>query len=177
VLLAEDNPMNQTLATRILAKRGHGVVVAGNGREAVDALAREPFDVVLIDVQMPEMSGIEATVAIRRAEQATGRRIPIIALTAHALKSDREACFAAGMDAYVTKPVRVVELLAAIEKVTRAAAPPAPEPATPPAPKDILDREAALEDVGEEHGLLRGDRVGSRVRGDGDASLRVGCRA
>jgi hypothetical protein len=88
-----------------------------------------------------------------------------------------DACYPTGMDAYVTKPVRVVELLAAIEKVTRAAAPPAPEPATPPAPKDILDREAALEDVGEEHGLLRGDRVGSRVRGDGDASLRVGCRA
>jgi signal transduction histidine kinase/DNA-binding response OmpR family regulator len=118
VLLAEDNAVNQMFALRLLGKQGHLVVAVGSGGEALDALEREPFDVVLMDVQMPGMSGIETSTIIRLAEQGTGRRIPIIALTAHAMSSDREECLAAGMDAYLTKPVRSADLFAAIESVT-----------------------------------------------------------
>jgi len=116
ILVAEDNVVNQQLAVRLLQKRGHQVTVAANGREALDALANGDFDLVLMDVQMPEMGGLEATVAIRQQEEATGRHIPIVALTAHAMKGDEERCLAAGMDAYLSKPVKASELYAAIEK-------------------------------------------------------------
>lgn len=116
VLLAEDNPVNQRLALRILEKRGHNVLVAGNGREAVSACEDQPFDVVLMDVQMPEVDGFEATAIIREREKGSGRRTPIIAMTAHALNGDKERCLAAGMDAYVAKPVRSLELLDLVEK-------------------------------------------------------------
>jgi PAS domain S-box-containing protein len=117
ILLAEDNPVNQQVAARILEKRGHGVTVVGNGREAVAAVeAGEPrFDVVLMDVQMPEMDGLEATRAIRAREKPAGPRLPIVAMTAHAMEGDRERCLAAGMDGYVTKPVDVGRLLQAVE--------------------------------------------------------------
>ena len=118
VLLAEDNPVNQVVAIRLLEKRGHSVAVAGNGREALDATEQRIFDVVLMDLEMPEMSGLEATAAIRRREQRTGTHIPIIAMTAHAMIGDRERCLAAGMDGYVSKPVRADELYAALENVT-----------------------------------------------------------
>jgi signal transduction histidine kinase/ligand-binding sensor domain-containing protein/ActR/RegA family two-component response regulator len=118
VLLAEDNPVNRLLAIRLLEKRGHSVAVAGNGREALDATEQRIFDVVLMDLEMPEMSGLEATVAIRRREQRTGMRIPIIAMTAHAMIGDRERCLGVGMDGYVSKPVRADELYAALENVT-----------------------------------------------------------
>jgi signal transduction histidine kinase/DNA-binding response OmpR family regulator len=117
VLLAEDNTVNQRLALRLLEKQGHQVVVANNGREAVEAVERETFDVVLMDVQMPQMNGFEATAAIRAAERGTGRHVPIIALTAHAMKGDRERCLAAGMDGHVTKPIQgkaLMELLAGL---------------------------------------------------------------
>ena len=110
ILLAEDNPVNQRLASRMLEKRGHRVIVTSNGREAVDALAKERVDLILMDVQMPEMDGFEATAAIREAEAAGGPRLPIVALTAHAMKGDRERCLAAGMDAYLAKPIRPEEL-------------------------------------------------------------------
>ena len=110
VLIAEDNPVNQRLATRLLEKRGHTVVVAANGREAIEALECGTFDLVLMDVQMPEMDGLEATVAIREQEQGTEKHQPIIALTAHAMKGDQEECLAAGMDGYLTKPIRPQEL-------------------------------------------------------------------
>jgi signal transduction histidine kinase/CheY-like chemotaxis protein len=110
VLLAEDNLVNQRLAVRMIEKRGHHVTVAGTGKEAVAALEKETFDVVLMDVQMPEMDGFEATAAIRGKEKATGLHQPIIALTAHAMKGDREKCLAAGMDGYLTKPIRSQEL-------------------------------------------------------------------
>jgi two-component system, sensor histidine kinase and response regulator len=110
VLVAEDNPVNQRLATRLLEKRGHRVILVGNGREAVDAQAKERFDLVLMDVQMPEMDGLEATAAIRRRESGSGNHQPIIALTAHAMKGDQEICLAAGMDGYIAKPIRVQEL-------------------------------------------------------------------
>jgi len=120
ILLAEDNPVNQTLAIRLLEKRGHTVVVAGNGREALAILAKAAFsgfDLVLMDIQMPEMDGFEATAAIREKEKSSGKHLPIIALTAHAMKGDHERCLAAGMDGYVSKPIRAEELHAAIGKV------------------------------------------------------------
>jgi CheY-like chemotaxis protein len=110
VLIAEDNPVNQRLATRLLEKRGHLTAIATNGQEALDALDRRSFDLVLMDVQMPELDGLEATIAIRRKEQNTGKHQPIIALTAHAMKGDQEKCLAAGMDGYLTKPIRPQEL-------------------------------------------------------------------
>jgi PAS domain S-box-containing protein len=115
VLLAEDNAVNRTLAVRLLEKRGYVVTVAGDGRAAVAAVEKEPFDIILMDVQMPEMDGFEATLAIRQREQSTGGHIPIIAMTAHALKGDEERCLSAGMDGYVSKPIRTHELFAAIE--------------------------------------------------------------
>ena len=112
VLLAEDNPINQLLAIKLLEKQGHTVSVAGNGREAVDAVAAgTPFDVILMDVQMPEMSGYEATARIREMERGTSRHIPIIAMTAFAMTGDRERCLAAGMDSYISKPIRIKEFI------------------------------------------------------------------
>ncbi|HLI34185.1 MAG TPA: response regulator [Terriglobia bacterium] len=116
ILLAEDNPVNQQLAVKLLEKHGHRVVVANNGREALAALEKEKFQLVLMDVQMPEMGGFEATGAIRAQEKATGAHIPIIAMTAHAMKGDREKCLEAGMDGYVSKPIKVKELLDAIDR-------------------------------------------------------------
>lgn len=116
VLLAEDNAVNQTLAVRLLEKRGYRVTVAENGRKALEAMARERFDVVLMDLQMPEMDGFEAVARIRANERASGDHIPVIAMTAHALKGDEEACLAAGMDGYISKPIRTSELFATLEK-------------------------------------------------------------
>jgi CheY-like chemotaxis protein len=115
VLLAEDNPVNQHLAVRMLRRQGHSVEIANNGQEAVEAFDSKPFDLILMDVQMPGMSGLEAAAAIRERESRTGCRIPIIAMTAYAMKGDRERCLEAGMDDYVSKPVRAEELFRAIE--------------------------------------------------------------
>ena len=132
VLLAEDNPINRELAVTLLKKMGHTVVVAHNGRQALAAVAQQPPDLVLMDVQMPEMGGLEAATRIRELERGTGRHLPIIALTAHAMKGDREQCVAAGMDDYVTKPIRRPELLAAIERLLPAESEPTPAPAPAP---------------------------------------------
>jgi CheY-like chemotaxis protein len=110
VLLAEDNIVNQRLAIRMLEKRGHVVLVANDGREAIAILQREQVDVVLMDVQMPEMDGFQATAVIRDGEKTTGGHLPIVALTAHALKGDMERCLANGMDAYLSKPIRAQDL-------------------------------------------------------------------
>jgi len=115
VLVAEDNATNQKLVSALLDQQGHTATVVGNGALAVQRAAQEPFDVILMDVQMPEMSGIEATAAIRKQEEGTGRHLPIVALTARAMAGDREQCLAAGMDAYVAKPVRAAELFSAID--------------------------------------------------------------
>jgi PAS domain S-box-containing protein len=115
VLLAEDNAVNQILAVRLLEKRGYLVKVAGDGRAAFEAFEREQFDVVLMDIQMPGMDGFEATAAIREREKLTGGHIPIIAMTAHAIKGDQERCLSAGMDDYVSKPIRTGELISKIE--------------------------------------------------------------
>jgi signal transduction histidine kinase/CheY-like chemotaxis protein len=117
VLLAEDNRVNQTLAVRILQKRGHTVVVAENGRQAIAALAEQPFDLILMDMQMPELGGVEAAMLIREHEKSTRSHIPIIALTANAGSDDRESCLISGMDDYLSKPIQVKELFAAIERV------------------------------------------------------------
>jgi signal transduction histidine kinase/CheY-like chemotaxis protein len=117
ILLAEDNPVNQTLARRLLEKRGHAVTTASTGREAVEQYRQWPFDVVIMDVQMPEMDGLEASAAIRQLGLAVGGSAPIIAMTAHAMKGDRERCLAAGMDAYVTKPIDGKELLWLVEQL------------------------------------------------------------
>jgi signal transduction histidine kinase/CheY-like chemotaxis protein len=115
VLVAEDNPVNQLLAVRLLEKRGHTVVVAETGKAALDALAQQPFDLILMDVQMPVMNGLEVTRAIRENEKMTGLHIPIIAMTAHAMVGDKENCLNAGMDGYASKPLQPKELLALID--------------------------------------------------------------
>jgi len=118
VLVAEDSPVNQELIKRLLAKWGHSAVIACNGKQALSFLEAENFDVVLMDVQMPEMNGFEATALIRERDLATGGHTPIIALTAHALKGDRERCTAAGMDDYLSKPIEAQALFEVIDRVT-----------------------------------------------------------
>jgi signal transduction histidine kinase/DNA-binding response OmpR family regulator len=122
ILLAEDTPVNQTLVVRLLEKQGHSVSVVEDGRAALDALAPHAFDLVLMDVQMPVMDGLEATAAIRAQEKTNGAHIPIIAMTAHAMQGDRERCLAAGADDYVAKPMKAAELYAAIDRALRTGA-------------------------------------------------------
>jgi signal transduction histidine kinase/CheY-like chemotaxis protein len=146
ILLAEDNPVNQRLAVRLLEKQGHRIVVAGNGIEALAALEHEAFDLALMDIQMPEMEGFETTARIRARERETGGHLPIIAMTAHALKGDRERCLAAGMDGYVAKPIRADEL-------HRALAPFLPADGQHPPPlneADLLDRVAGDQELLQE---------------------------
>ncbi len=121
ILLVEDNATNRLLAETLLEKKGHAVTTAHNGKEALAALAEESYQIVLMDVQMPEMDGFEATGQIRAREEKTGKHIPIVAMTAHAMKGDRERCLAAGMDGYVTKPIRAEELYRALAQFAPAA--------------------------------------------------------
>ena len=116
-LVAEDNAVNQLLIARLLEKRGHRVALAQNGRKALEVLEKQPFDIVLMDAQMPEMDGFEATRRIREKEKQTGIHLPIIALTAHAMRGDKERCLACGMDGYVAKPIKLDELFSVIESV------------------------------------------------------------
>ena len=153
VLLAEDNAVNQKLAVRLLEKRGHQVQLVENGRQAVDAVRRQSFDVVLMDVQMPEMDGFAATAAIREAEQGSNRHLPIIAMTAHAMKGDRERCLEAGMDGYVSKPLTPEELFRTIENIFPAAN--GHDHPPQPAQKKIWSRMRALRSAGGDAELLR----------------------
>ncbi len=123
ILVAEDNRVNQLLALRTLEKEGHRVTVANNGEAALACLANETFDLILMDVQMPVMDGFEATVQIRHQEEGTSRHLPIVAMTAHAMKGDREKCLKAGMDGYVSKPIEFDKLFAAIAEAV-----PSPQP-------------------------------------------------
>ena len=124
ILLAEDNLVNQRLAMRLLEKRGHQVTVVANGVEAVAATEKNTFDLILMDLQMPEMDGFEATAALRKREKKTGIHLPVIALTAHALKGDREQCLEAGMDGYLSKPIRPQELDAVLDIHVHTGTPP-----------------------------------------------------
>jgi len=117
ILLAEDNLVNQKIVVRMLEKRGHSVVVAGNGKEALDSFARDTFDLVLMDIQMPLVDGFEATRLIRAQQSGSSGRIPIVAMTAHAMKGDRERCLAAGMDDYISKPINISELYELLDKI------------------------------------------------------------
>jgi PAS domain S-box-containing protein len=135
VLVAEDNATNQKLVVALLEHRKHSVVVAPNGRDAVRRSAERPFDVILMDVQMPEMNGLEATAAIRERERTTGGHVPIVAMTAHAMTDDRQRCLDAGMDAYVSKPLRPDELVAAIDSVVASSS-------TEPEPESALSHVA-----------------------------------
>jgi len=148
ILLAEDNPVNQTVALRLLEKHRHRVLVAGNGREALLALEKtafQGFDLVLMDLQMPEMDGLQATAAIREKEKGTGRHVPIVAMTAHAMKGDKERCLAAGMDAYLSKPIRTRELFEVIENLAGATAETVEEVSPASSPKEeVLDKNSIL---------------------------------
>jgi CheY-like chemotaxis protein len=119
VLLAEDNAVNQTVAKRLLERRGHSVVVARDGRQAVDLARSMEFDVILMDLQMPEMDGFEAAAAIRAHQEAANRYAPIVAMTASAMSGDREKCLEAGMDGYIAKPVDARELASTVERFGR----------------------------------------------------------
>jgi CheY-like chemotaxis protein len=154
VLLAEDNIVNQRVAVGLLKKRGHTVTVANNGLEALAALERTMFDVVLMDVQMPEMGGFDATTEIRRRERESGGHLRIVAMTAHAMTGDRERCLAAGMDGYLSKPIDPAMLFATLEhEATPKSASPAPKSASPsPAAEPIahpaIDRGTMLDRLG-----------------------------
>jgi PAS domain S-box-containing protein len=156
ILLAEDNAVNRQLVTALLTKRGHTSVSVVNGREAVASVANGGFDLVLMDVQMPEMDGLQATAAIRKAEQATGTHVPIVALTAHAMKGDREACLAAGTDEYLSKPVNATELFALIETLTGITGSTKPaHPDVAPVPEPAFDMGSVLARVEGDRSLLR----------------------
>jgi two-component system sensor histidine kinase/response regulator len=160
ILLAEDSIVNQRLAIGLLERHGHRLTIANNGREACDQVENNLFDVVLMDVQMPELDGLEATRTIREREAASGGpHVPIIAMTAHALKGDRERCLEAGMDEYVAKPVRERQLLAALRAVMGGTddSPLPPDPAeelvTPD--KGVINWDEALKICAGDHALLR----------------------
>jgi PAS domain S-box-containing protein len=155
VLLAEDNAVNQKLVIRLLERRGHQVTVVDNGRDALAALERQAFDAVLMDVQMPQMDGFETTAAIRQREGRAGGHVPVIAMTAHAMKGDRERCLAAGMDGYLAKPVQAHELYDALEGLAPGGGPPTPAQADAPAAEEMINWSAALEQVGNDGDLLR----------------------
>jgi CheY-like chemotaxis protein len=155
VLVAEDNQINQLLATRVFEKLGHRVTVVSNGREALTAVQAGNFDLIAMDVQMPEMDGLEATIAIRVWEKTAGTHVPIMAMTAHAMKGDRARCLAAGMDGYTSKPIRIGELEHAIAQLTsplNSAKLPAPE--TDQA-DGLIDHAALLAGVDGNRQLLR----------------------
>jgi CheY-like chemotaxis protein len=156
--VAEDNQVNRKLVTRLLQKRGHRISAVDNGRAAMEAATSatgRQFDVVLMDVQMPEMNGLEATAGIREREQGTGAHVPIIALTAHAMPADRDRCLAAGMDGYLAKPIDVEELIATVEAYAGGQAPSATDsPVLSADQAPVFDEQAALKHAGGDRKLL-----------------------
>jgi PAS domain S-box-containing protein len=155
LLLAEDNAVNQRLAVSLLEKRGHHVVVVGNGKDAIAALDRDRFDAVLMDVQMPEMDGFEAAAAIRAREDASGGHTPIVAMTAHALKGDRERCLKAGMDAYIAKPLRSNELFGILDGLVSSTGSNQSAQPEPAAQTAVWDMAAVLERMDGDMDLLK----------------------
>jgi CheY-like chemotaxis protein/HPt (histidine-containing phosphotransfer) domain-containing protein len=193
VLVAEDNVVNQQVAAGMLERAGHEAVVVGNGREALALLERESFDLALMDVQMPELDGLETTAAIRERERERGGHLPIVAVTAHAMKGDAERCLAAGMDAYLAKPLQPRDLAAAIQTAVGSAGAVIPAAVRPgearPTP-GVVDFERLLERVGGDRAavadlvrIFRADapkqigRIREAIR-EGDArALRAGAHA
>jgi PAS domain S-box-containing protein len=158
VLVADDHPANRDLVAAILRKRGHRVAFAADGREALCAMRREPFDAALVDIQMPEMDGLQVAAAVREHELDSGRHLPIIAVTAHAMKGDREKCLAAGMDAYLPKPIHAAALQTLVEELAGSSAPAAINTAAPPPPSATaghFDFSAALDRLGGDRELLK----------------------
>ncbi len=156
ILVVEDNEFNQELAVNLLKKGGHVAVLAGDGKAALAAWESQPFDLILMDVQMPDMDGFAVTQAIRAKERAAGAHVPIIALTAHAMKGDRERCLAAGMDAYASKPIRAAELFEVIARLLPSdgdGAKGTPGPEGPPGA--VFDLDTALAVVDGDQELLR----------------------
>ena len=176
ILLAEDNLVNQRVAVGLLEKRGHSVVIANNGNEAVQAVANQRFDLVLMDVQMPEMDGIEATRWIRQTEAAGGEHTPIVAMTAHAMKGDRERCLEAGMDDYLTKPIHVQEMVKTIHRLTSSksergesqAPTQLPDAATPAGQKAAPDRLASPQPLADSIDPVDMTTLLARVENDWD---------
>lgn len=173
ILVVEDNSVSRDLAMHMLRQLGHEVSMVGNGREAVERQAATPFDLIVMDVWMPEMDGVEACRRIREQEVGTGRRTPIIALTAHAIRGDRDSCLAAGMDEYLTKPIRRQILVDAIQRVTQPSGPSAegvtssPEPAPKLAASGSVPTEAPR---AEASGPILGPWVGA----DADVLFKLG---
>lgn len=157
VLLAEDNPVNQHLVARILEKRGHEVTITPDGQQAAYAAAQQRYDVVLMDVEMPVMNGLEATALIRRQESDGIPRIPIVAMTAYTAEGDRETCLAAGMDAYLAKPIRADELLRVVGDIESLIS--IAQPAVP-AHQSVFDRAAVMAYFSDDYELI-GDAVES----------------
>jgi CheY-like chemotaxis protein len=162
ILLVEDNLANQKVATYILEDWGHLVDIAGDGQEAVYWTERNRYDVILMDVQMPVMDGLEATAAIRKREDG-GHRVPIVAMTAHAMKGERERCLAAGMDGYLSKPVNAQEVIGLVESLARGASPEVEPAAAEPSPAEtspqravvVFDRDEALSRCADDPEMLR----------------------
>ena len=155
VLVAEDNQVNQLVATRIFQKLGHQVTVVSNGREALSAAQAGKFDLVAMDVQMPEMDGLDATSAIRSWEKAAGTHIPIMAMTAHAMKGDRERCLAAGMDGYISKPIHIRELEQAIAQLISTSKPSRVPVAEKNHTDGVIDHASLLAGIDGDRRLLR----------------------
>jgi two-component system sensor histidine kinase/response regulator len=154
ILLAEDTPVNQRLVLALLEQRGHTIVVANDGKETLETLERDSFDLILMDVQMPRMDGFQATAAIRAQEESTGRHIRIVAMTAHAMKGDRERCLAAGMDGYVSKPIQAEQFIALVEDPALAA-----DNSSTDASKDIQPKTGMVFDEQEALSRARGQRA------------------
>ncbi len=150
LLVAEDNPVNQEAIKRILERRGYVVTLASDGREVVSKALGEPFDVIFMDVQMPEMDGYQATAEIRRT--IAPATTPIVAMTAHAMAGDREKCIAAGMDSYISKPIQRQELFDLLDRLLEGKV--AARPAGGPAPAQVLDVAALMDNLGGDKDLL-----------------------
>jgi two-component system sensor histidine kinase/response regulator len=172
ILVAEDNPINRTLVTTLLKKRGHKVTAVENGRAALDATATEngQYDIVLMDLQMPELGGLEATAAIREREAGGNSHLPIIALTAHAMQGDRERCLAAGMDGYLSKPIDVDQLMSAVEQYGGRTSPETTAAPGGSSATAVFDEHAALACTGGDRRLLR--KVVAMFQSDAPSNLR-----
>jgi CheY-like chemotaxis protein len=155
ILVAEDNPVNQAVILRVLQKMGHTAGLAQTGKEALAIASADKFDLIFMDVQMPEMDGLAATAAIRQQEQKSGTHIPIFAMTAHAMKGDRERCLEAGMDGYITKPVRFSDIEQTLTNLAGAAKPAAKVPQKVEAKVASWNRTEALDRIGGDEELLR----------------------